>query len=227
MNLDVRETRTLAAGDSFRLLAEAGIPVAACASVQTLREVRDALRSVPGPWAVKLDSPLIPHKTEYGAVTLGLETEADVSHAAERMFALLASVGGAGAVLIQHMAPVGLECLVGMQRDPDFGPIVVFGIGGTLVELLDDVAIGIVPFEAAHARRMVQSLRAAPLFEAWRGRPPMDVDAVVDVLLAVGNLALREDVAIASLDVNPLMAYPDGEGVCAVDVVVTVPDGPY
>ena len=123
-------------------------------------------------------------------------------------------------VVVQRMAPEGIEMILGIKRDPLFGPVVVCGFGGVLVELLKDVAIGIPPVSRQQAHRLLQGLRGWPLLTGLRGKPPADVDALCDAVVAVSNMAgnLREQ--LLALDINPLVVHPKGHGVVAVDALV-------
>lgn len=118
------------------------------------------------------------------------------------------------------MAP-GVELIASIRRDPQFGPFVLVGAGGTLVELLRDVASAPAPLSRAGAERLVRSLRSAPLLDGWRGEPARDVEAVVDALVRLSWLAVDLGTRLVDLEINPLIAGKVGAGVCAVDLRVT------
>jgi acetyltransferase len=116
------------------------------------------------------------------------------------------------------MAPSGgLEVLIGMKRDPQFGPLVTFGLGGIYVETLRDVTFCIAPFSPQEAGAMLGEIRAHTLLDGVRGQPPVDKTALIDALLRVGQLA-QDFPEIVELDINPLMVYPEGQGVIAIDM---------
>jgi len=113
-----------------------------------------------------------------------------------------------------------VEVILGVLRDPDFGPVVVFGSGGILVELIKDSALRLPPLSPVEARAMIQQTRGARLLEGFRGRPPADVDALTDALVRLSQLAFDLGDVISALDINPLMVLPEGQGVRAVDALV-------
>jgi acyl-CoA synthetase (NDP forming) len=121
------------------------------------------------------------------------------------------------------MMPSGsVEVILGVLRDPDFGPVVVFGSGGILVELLKDSTLCLPPVTHAEALDMVHATRVATLLRGFRGKPPADVDALVDAIVRVSHLAADLGDLVAALDINPLMVLPKGQGVCAVDALVEI-----
>jgi acetyltransferase len=120
--------------------------------------------------------------------------------------------------LVQEMAPAGgLEVLVGMNRDPQFGPLVTFGLGGIYVETLKDVTFRIAPFSRQEAEAMIGEIRARALLDGVRGKPAMDKEAIVETLLRVGQLVM-DFPEIAEMDINPLIVYPQGQGAIAIDM---------
>jgi acyl-CoA synthetase (NDP forming) len=128
-----------------------------------------------------------------------------------------------GAVIVQHMVPPGVETIVGVTHDRSFGPLVLFGLGGVTAELLADHALRIVPITDQDAHDLVRSLRGSPLLFGYRGRPPVDVAALEDLVMRVGHLA-DEIPEIAEMDLNPVIAGPDGA--VAVDVKIRVAPAP-
>ena len=128
--------------------------------------------------------------------------------------------------LVQEMVD-GLEVIVGVRDDPQFGPFMLFGLGGVLVEVLNDIAIRLLPIDEATAHEMIRSLRGAALFDAFRGRPPRDVGAVVRAMTGLSRLFIDHRAWLSDLEINPLIVLAEGEGVRAVDVraVVRKPKG--
>ncbi|MCP4544012.1 MAG: acetate--CoA ligase family protein [Chloroflexi bacterium] len=178
------------------------------------------------PVVLKILSPDIQHKTEIGGVRVGLESDAAVTDAFREVMAAAhqhhpqARLEG---VLIQEMLPGdAVEVILGVLQDPDFGPVVVFGSGGIMVELLKDSALRLPPLSRAEALEMIHETRGARLLQGFRGRPPADVDALTDALVRLSQLASDLGDLIAALDINPLMVLLNGQGVCAVDALVEI-----
>jgi acetyltransferase len=205
------------------LLDAYGIPTPAAEVVDGPDAARAAAERLGGPVVMKLVSPDVIHKSDVGGVELGVEP-ADAPAVYERLLGRARAAADDPEVLgVQVVETVptddGVETLVGLSRDPQFGPLVAFGLGGVHVEVLDDVAVRLAPPGRRTAREMTAAIRAAPLLRGARGRPAVDLDAVVDAICRLGRLA-ADFPAIRELDVNPLLATPDG--VCALDLRLTV-----
>ena len=173
------------------------------------------------PVVLKIASPDILHKTDVGGVKVGLRNSEELRDAFELMvyraerYVPEARVWGCQ---VQEMAPPGgLEILVGMNRDPQFGPLVTFGLGGIYVEVLKDVTFRIAPFTIRDAELMLKEIRTRALLDGVRGKPPVDKVAIVDTLLRIGQL-VQEFPEITELDINPLIVYPEGQGAIAIDM---------
>lgn len=182
-----------------------------------------AAASIGGPVALKIQSADIPHKTEAGAIRLGL-TGADAVRAgydavcaAARAYRPDARIEG---VLVQEMVTEGQEMLVGIARDPTFGPVLTVGLGGIFVEVLKDVAFRLPPITPDEALEMVRGLRGFPLLAGARGQAAADLDALADAVARLSWLAIDLDDRVAEIDVNPLRVLPRGQGVRAVDALV-------
>jgi acyl-CoA synthetase (NDP forming) len=201
------------------LLADAGIPVirtVRCCSADTAAVAAERLGY---PAVVKVDHPELIHKSDAGGVRLNLMSEADVVAAAREMFGL----AHGAAVLVQHQHE-GVEVVVGGVRDPEFGPMVLAGLGGVLVETLRDVQLAVAPVDDAQARTMLSSLRGAAVFGGVRGQPAVDLGALVDVIVAVSEL-VQGHPEIGELDLNPVLA--DGTGCVAVDWRIRISAPPW
>lgn len=160
---------------------------------------------------MKIVSPEIVHKTDVGGVKVGVEGAAEVQSAFDEIVAnALKAVPAATihGVLVQEMVTGGRETIAGVTRDPSFGPLVMFGLGGIFVEVLRDVIFRVAPINRRDAADMIAGLRGAKLLDALRGSPPADRRAIEDVLLRLSLLA-EDFPEIAELDVNPLLAFPD------------------
>lgn len=209
------------------LLEAYGIPVQRGCLVDDAAAAVAAARAAGGPVAMKLEHERFLHKSDVGGVKLGCEGDDAVAAAFEALIAIpRAQLGDdAGArVLVQPMAPSGLELIVGGRVDPLYGPVVVLGLGGVYVELLRDVALLVPPVDADEVRRAIASLRGAALLDGLRGEAPRDLDALVEVLLRACRMCAEQSDVVESFDLNPTIAYGRGEGVLAVDVRVVVHD---
>ena len=173
--------------------------------------------------AIKLDAWGLAHKTEAGAVALDIVGEDSVRRVATRLIEEGRAAGlDVRGVLVEPMAEPGLELIVGMRRDPLFGPVVLVGLGGVMAEVLDDVAIRLAPVRHSEAMAMLDDLRGAALLDGPRGRPVVERTAVADLIVGLGNVAVaRPD--IVEIDLNPVIAGP--AGAVAVDALVIV-EGP-
>ena len=219
-------TGSLSEIEARRLLVDYGIPAPRERAARTADEAAEAARSIGYPVVLKVLSPNIQHKTEIGGVRVGLADALAVRSAFGEVMEVArerhpdADIEGA---LIQEM--VGgdaVEVIVGVLRDADFGPVVVFGSGGVLVELFEDSSLRLPPLSRSDARGMIEENQATRLLEGFRGKPPADVEALVDALVRVSRLAVDLGDHIAALDINPLMVLPEGKGVRAVDALVEV-----
>ena len=173
-----------------------------------------------GPVAMKVQSNDLPHKSDSQGIALGVEGEAAVREAFARIMenarahAPSAVIEG---VRVERMAGPGVEMIVGVSRDSDFGPMIGVGLGGVLVELLDDFVLSPAPVDAAEAREMLRNLRGRRILDGLRGAPPADVDALARLLVAVSEFAAAAGEALEALDLNPVIVHPRGEGVSVAD----------
>jgi acetyl coenzyme A synthetase (ADP forming)-like protein len=187
---------------------------------ETPEEAVEIANQIGYPVVLKIASPDILHKTDVGGVRVGLQSAQDVRDAFELMvYRAQRYVEGARiwGCLVQEMMPKGLEVLVGMNRDPQFGPLVTFALGGIYVEILKDATFRIAPFSKREAEQMLDEIRARALLDGVRGTPPVDKEAVVDALLRIGQL-VTDFPEIAELDINPLMVFEEGQGAIAIDM---------
>jgi len=212
----------LAAQDAFELLAEAGVPVAAPRVATADGDVTAIARGIGFPLVLKAFGPGLLHKSELGAVAVGLRDEAEVEAAHAGMAARLAAAGvRPEGYLLQRMVPDGREVILGITRDPQAGALVMCGLGGVAVEALRDVAFRPAPLGADDAEAMLAELRGKALLGAFRGRRPADRAALVGALVALGALAAAHP-EIAECDVNPLLLLDEGQGCVAVDVRIRI-----
>jgi acyl-CoA synthetase (NDP forming) len=214
----------LDAGEVEGLLAAYGVRMPGAARAATADEAARAARSLGFPVALKLVSEHITHKSDVGGVVLGLPDEGAAREAFATIERNLERRGQRAAmegVLVQPMIEGGIEVIVGITRDPSFGPLVMFGLGGVQVELLKDVVFRVTPLTDLDARQMVRGVRGARLLEGYRGAPPGDVPALEEVLLRLSQLA-GDHPAIVEMDLNPLRVMEPGKGCIALDARIAV-----
>jgi acetate---CoA ligase (ADP-forming) len=214
----------LSYGATEKLLQAYGIALAPATMAQSAEEAGQAADKLGYPCVLKVCSIDIPHKTEFGALRLGLDSKENVQKAYAEMLAAVkakkpdANIEG---VLVQKQIK-GVECLLGISRDEQLGPTLVMGLGGVFVEILADVAIRVPPINATEARRALENLKGAKVFAGVRGAPPADIDALAEMAARLSWLAydLRND--IAELDLNPVVVLPAGQGALSVDALVVI-----
>jgi acetyltransferase len=205
------------------VLAAYRLPVTREILARDAEEAVAHARAIGAAVALKIDSPDIAHKTEAGAIRLDVRGEAAVRLAyaevlaAARRYAPAATLNG---VLVQEMAAPGIEMILGIVRDPVFGPVVAAGLGGIHVEVLRDVAYRIAPVTAEQAHAMLRELRAYPLLAGVRGASAADTDAVVDAIVRLSWFAHDFAPQLAELDINPLRVFERGSGVKVVDALL-------
>jgi succinyl-CoA synthetase beta subunit len=199
------------------------VPLVPEALVTTARDAGRAARRLGLPVALKAVAPDLPHKTEAGAVVLGLASAAAVRAAAARLQRRRRGARLEG-LLVQRMA-AGAEVLVGVTRDPTFGPLLVVGAGGVQAELLRDAACRPLPVSRAEIGAMLREVRTLAVLDGWRGAPPADVPALVAAIAGVARLAGALGERLAALDVNPIVVGPRGRGAVAVDLLAAFRDG--
>ncbi|HNT69187.1 MAG TPA: acetate--CoA ligase family protein [Syntrophorhabdaceae bacterium] len=193
---------------TLELLARYDLPLPGYALVRTVEEGVEAARRIGYPVALKQSSPHVVHKSDLNAVLLGLADGAALKRAFNEL--------QAEEYLIQQMVAGGHETIVGCRNDPEFGQVVLFGMGGIFVEVLRDTSIRLLPIGLPDAREMISEIRGSKLLQGFRGSEPADVDAIASCLVAVSRL-FQEHPEISTLDINPLIALPAGRGCLVVD----------
>jgi acetate---CoA ligase (ADP-forming) len=220
---DVRQQDRNTIGDweSRTVLSAYGLRIPRSDLAENPEHALQIAQEIGYPVALKIASPDILHKTDVGGVRVGLRSAEEVRDAFELMlyranrYLPEARVWGC---LVQEMAPAGgLEVLVGMNRDPQFGPLATFGLGGIYVETLKDVTFRIAPFSIREAEEMLAEIRAHALLDGVRGQPAVDKAAIVDAILRIGQL-VQDFPEIVELDINPLIVYPQQRGAIAIDM---------
>ncbi|MDX1575876.1 MAG: acetate--CoA ligase family protein, partial [Kiloniellales bacterium] len=219
------EPRLLDEWEAKRRLAEFGLRVPEGRRVTGV-DAPAAASEIGFPVVLKAVGPDLAHKTEAGAVALGLGSEAAVAAAVAEITARLAAGSGGGdGFLVERMVPDAVaELIVGVKRDPAFGLALVLGSGGVLVELLRDSATLLLPTDRAAVNEALSGLKGAPLFTGFRGRPKGDREALIDAVMAVAAFAEAHRESLVELDVNPLLVLPEGQGAVAVDALIRLSD---
>lgn len=204
---------------SKALLTQLGIPVPASRVARDADEVHDCAQALGGTVVVKGIAAGIAHKSEHGLVALGLR-DAQAAQAAARAMQQRAPGLDFQGFLVEQMAPRGVEVVLGIHRDPSFGPVLMFGLGGVAVELFRDVAFGTCPLSPQGAHALIGRTRAAALLRGFRGAPPSDVPALVDAMVRLSQLAAHHRDHLAEADLNPVVVLPLGQGILALDAVL-------
>ena len=216
---------TIGDAEARQILESYGLPIPRSELAETADRAIEISHQIGYPIVLKIASPDILHKTDVGGVKVGLQNDEDLRDAYELMTyraqRYLPEARLWGCQVQQMVPPVGLEVLIGMKRDPQFGPLVTFGLGGIYVEILQDVTFRIAPFSTQEAEAMLGEIRASALLDGIRGQPPLDKKALVDSLLRVSQLA-QNFPEIAELDINPLIVYPQEQGVIAIDMRLVI-----
>jgi acetyl-CoA synthetase (ADP-forming) len=188
------------------------IPVTKFYVAQNLQQAIKFAEKIGYPVVLKIVSPDIIHKTDVGGVILNLKNKEEVKEAYNKIVENVkkhtpkAEIRG---VIVQEMAEPSIEVIIGAVKDPQFGPALMFGLGGIFVELLKDVTYRIAPITREEAKEMVTEIKAYPLLEGYRGKPRMDIDAIIDVLLNTSRL-IMENPEVKELDLNPILVYEKG-----------------
>lgn len=197
--------------DSKELLKKAGIPVVEAKLARSKKEAVAISREVGFPVALKISSTDVIHKSDSGGVKLGL---ANATQAGKAYSQIVSSIKQAypqariDGVSVQRMAPPGVEVIVGMSKDAQFGPVLMFGLGGILVEVLKDVSFRIVPVTERDAREMIKEIKGYPVLQGYRGQKPASIPALEQLIVKVSQF-VEKNPQIKELDLNPIFAYPD------------------
>jgi acyl-CoA synthetase (NDP forming) len=204
------------------LLAAYGMGEEAGTLAHSANEAEAIVRKLGRPVALKVQSVDIPHKTEAGAVVLNV-TSSDARASYEGVLAAAikhspqAQIDG---VLVQPMAPPGREVILGVNRDTTWGPLLMVGLGGLLVEALGDVALSPVPLDRGTAAALLGRLKGAAILGPYRGKPAADTDALIDVIVRLSHFAADHADDIAEIDLNPIIVHAKGQGVSIVDALI-------
>jgi acetate---CoA ligase (ADP-forming) len=219
--LEQAPNTTLTEREGKEVLSSYGVPVVQETLVQNADEAVAAALASGGPVVLKVESPDIAHKTEAGVIRLGLATPEQVRTAFAEVMANAGKVLPApriNGVLVQPMVPQGVEIMVGARVDPQFGPLVVVGLGGVFVELLKDTAVSPAPVDRSEALSMLQALKGRAVLQGFRGAEPVNLERLAEVIARISEFAADHAAGLTELDVNPLICA--GEHIVAVDALI-------
>ncbi len=197
--------------ESKQILKEAGIDTTEIRLARSREEAISLSKEIGFPVALKIVSPDVLHKSDAGGVKLSLNSEEEVAEAFDDIISAIkeheptAKIEG---IAVQNMARPGTEVIIGMYKDAQFGPVLMFGLGGIFVEVLKDVSFRIVPLTRRDAREMIKEIKGYPVLEGYRGQEPADIAVLEDLLLKVSDFVERRS-EIKELDINPIFAYKD------------------
>ena len=208
--------------ESKELIRESGIPVVESRLAGSKAEAVRIAKEMGLPAVLKIISPDVVHKSDVGGVKVGLENVRQVRTAYDSILSSTQAAVPSASILgisVQKMAEPGVEVIIGATKDPQFGHVIMFGLGGVLVELLKDVSMRLVPLTAKDARVMVREIKSLPLLQGYRQYPPCDLDSLEEAILNLSQF-LEEHPDIKELDLNPVLCYP--HGLVAVDARVVL-----
>lgn len=211
-----KKQKALSEYDSKRVIAEVGVATTREILVKTKEEAVKAAMDIGMPVALKGCSPELMHKTEYGMVKVGLHTKEEVSIAFDELMSKGMKLDG---ILVQEMIDGNRLFVIGLTRDPQFGPCVMFGLGGIFTEVLHDVSFRVAPITVDDAHEMIEEIRTKEILGPFRGNPAVNKDLLAKALVGVGNLGVEFN-EIAEIDINPLIVCDDRP--IAVDALVVL-----
>ena len=210
-NQMVEQTRFLTEVESKELLKRAGIPVVEAKLAMTKKQAVSTSRELGFPVVLKVISADVIHKSDSGGVRLGIANSTQVGRAYSDIMSSVmqrhpqATIQG---ISVQSMTPPGIEVIIGMSTDPQFGPVIMFGLGGVLVEILKDVSFRIVPVTTTDAGEMIREIKGYPVLAGFRGQKPASVPALEQLIVKVSRF-IEDNPQVRELDLNPVFAYED------------------
>jgi acetyltransferase len=211
---------SLTESESIEFLKDSGLSLPQHKLVTRKTDLESALTDFNFPVVMKIMSPDILHKTDCGGVKLNINNKQEAAKAWDDIMRSVKDVhpeADIDGILIEDMVDPGMEVIIGVKRDPSFGPVIMFGMGGIHVELYKDVIFRVAPLTSADCDKMVNGIKASKLLKGFRGSLPMDLDALKKTLLTISDLAVSVP-EISELDINPLILYPEGKGCCVADI---------
>jgi len=216
------EKRPLLETEAKELLKEYGISVPDFKLIKNEEEINGLAEEINFPIVMKIVSPDIIHKTDAGGVKLNIKDEEEARSVYQEIISKAkeynknAEISG---VIAYTMVPQGTEIIIGMMKDPHFGPVIMFGLGGIFVEILKDISFRILPIEARDAEEMISEIKGYKILKGIRGEAPKDIQAIKDLLLKISQLAL-ENPEISEIDLNPIFVFENGLKVVDVRMIL-------
>ena len=207
-----KEKRSLLETEAKELLKEYGIPVPDFKLIKSEEEITGLAKEINFPIVMKIVSPDIIHKTDVGGVKIGIKTEKEARIAYQEIifeakkYNKKAKISG---VIVYPMVPQGTEVIIGIMKDPHFGPVIMFGLGGIFVEVLKDISFRILPIEERDAEEMINEIKGSKILKGVRGEGPKEIKAIKNLLLKISQLAL-ENPEINEIDLNPVFVFEKG-----------------
>lgn len=209
LELAIKEKRNLIEAEAYELLSKYGIPVPKYSVVSSEEEALKIAKRLEFPLVMKIVSPDIMHKTDIGGIKMNIINPPQVKESYKNIIYNVrknkpeAKING---MLLCKQAPKGVEVIVGMNRDPQFGPTVMFGLGGIFTEILKDVAFRVCPVERTDVEEMLTEIEGIKMLQGYRGQPSYDVNTIIDIIMEISRLALDYPV-IKEIDLNPIIVY--------------------
>lgn len=214
--------KTLLEPEAKEICRAYGMPTQDFYVAHSADEAEDLAEKVTFPVVLKIVSPDILHKTEVGGVLLDARSKQDVQQGYRQIIEKVKAHNGNArilGILVQHMAPKGIEVIVGGIRDSQFGPTILFGLGGIFVEVLKDVTFRVAPLSELDSREMIRGIHAYSILKGARGQPPADEKAITDTILGASEIMLEQS-AIEQLDLNPVIVYESGASIVDARIIL-------
>ena len=207
---------------SKSILKSYGVKVPPFALATSAEDAAKQAKKIGFPLVMKVVSPQILHKTDVGGVKVGINNVADVKKTFNDMYGRLSKKKGVNVkgILLEKMVPKGVELIVGIQNDPQFGPMIMAGLGGVMTEVFKDVAFRMLPITTSDAKSMINELKGSKLLKGFRGSAPVDLNMVAKMLVDIGKLGVDNADYINSIDFNPVIVYPKSHFVVDAKIIL-------
>ena len=209
--------------DSKIEMKKYGVPVPGQGNAKSIDELDEILKYIKYPVVLKINSSEILHKSDVGGVKIGIENRDEAVDAYNEILTNVkkakpdANIDG---ILVQEMVESGIEIIIGITNDDQFGPMLLVGLGGVFVEVFKDTTLYPLPINHDEAIMMLKKLKSFKLLNGYRGSEPCDIDALADMMVKLGKYAYENKDEVKEIDLNPVFVYPKGKGVCAVDALI-------